>query len=99
MSDLSFHVRQFVPACADGEEMAARSALLSARDYAARLRGTARSGTAYDHAIAAHDMAGEFVFADVPVDRLKLAVAYCRNMVQAALIADNMALLGAISDD
>lgn len=98
MSDLAFHVRQFVPDCLDGDEMAARSALLTARDYAAKLRGTARSELAYDHAIAAHEMAGEFVFADVPIARLKLATAYCRNMVQAALIADNLALLGAIYD-
>lgn len=96
MSDLAFHVRQFVPDCQDGDEMAARCGLLTARDYAARLRGSAVSNIAYDHAIAAHEMAGEFVFADAPLDRLKLATAYCRNMVQAALIADNMALLGAI---
>lgn len=35
-------------------------------------------------------MAGEFVFADVPADRLKIAVAYCRNLVHAAFLAEHL---------
>jgi hypothetical protein len=89
MSDLSFHVRQFVPEC-EGEELEHRTALLKARDYAAFLRGKVTSDTALDHAVAAHDMAGAFVYADVSSDRLKIAVAYCRNLVHAAFLAEHL---------
>ncbi len=90
MSDLSFHVRQFVPA-ADGEEMEHRQALLRARDYAAMMRGQTVSNAAYDLAWRAHEAAGEFVFAsDVPLPRLKAAVSYCRHLVQAAMLAERM---------
>ena len=95
MSDLSFHVREFVPACPDGEEMEARTALLKARDYAAMLRARVESDAAFAHAVAAHDMAGALVYADVPVDRLKIAVAYCRNLVHAAFLADHLEREGA----
>ncbi|MCV0384262.1 MAG: hypothetical protein K5799_12585 [Erythrobacter sp.] len=95
MSDLSFHVRQFVPACADGEEMEHRQALLKARDYAAAQRGKVFSDRAIDLACEAHETAGAFVYADVPVDRLKIAVAYCRNLVHAAFLAEHLAEEGA----
>jgi hypothetical protein len=89
MSDLSFHIRQFVPDC-EGPELEHRNALLIARDYAADLRAKVTSETALEHAAAAHQMAGEFVFADVPPDRLKIAVAYCRNLVHAAFLAEHL---------
>lgn len=94
MSDLSFHVREFVPAC-EGAELEHRTALLRARDYAAMLRGKVTSETALEHAAAAHEMAGEFVFAEVPADRLKIAVAYCRNLVHAAFLAEHLESEGA----
>lgn len=95
MSDLALHVRQFVPACADGDEMAQRTALLKARDYAARLRGTTISEMALAHAAEAHEIAGAFVFANVPIDRLKIAVAYARNLVQAAFLVEHLEREGA----
>ncbi|WP_271077902.1 hypothetical protein [Aurantiacibacter sp. MUD61] len=90
MTDLAFHVRQFVPNCADGEELEQRTALLVARDYAADLRGKVWSRTALHHAADAHELAGAMVFADVSADRLKIAVAYCRNLVHAAFLADHL---------
>jgi hypothetical protein len=90
MSDLAFHVRSFVPDCQDGEELEQREALLKARDYAAMLRGRTDSPIATNHAIDAHECAGAYVFADVPVARLKIAVGYCRAMVQAAFLADHL---------
>ena len=90
MSDLSFHVRQFVPACTDGEEMEHRTALLKARDFAAAQRSKVCCDRAIDFACEAHQVAGEFVYADVPVNRLKIAVAYCRNLVQAAYLAEHL---------
>ena len=89
MSDPSFHVCQFVPDC-KGEELEYRTPLLKARGYAAMLRARVRSETALDHAAAAHEMASEFVFADVPLARLKIAVAYCRNLVDAAFLGDHL---------
>lgn len=94
MSDLAFHVREFVPA-AEGPELEHRIALLKARDYAAALKGQAISDRAYDHACAAHEMAGAFVYAEVPADRLKIAVAYCRNLVMAAYLGDHLDSEGA----
>ena len=88
MSDLSFHVRQFVPECADGEEMELRTALLVARDYAAMLRSRVHPEWALTLAAEAHDMAGEYAFAIAPLDRLKAVRDYCRNLVQAAMLAD-----------
>ena len=90
MNDLAFHIREFVPDCADGPEMTQRQALLKARDYAAMLRGRVATGIALAHAAAAHEMAGEYVFADAPPERLETAVAYCRNMVHAAFLADHL---------
>lgn len=95
MTDLSFHVRQFVPECADGEEMEHRTALLKARDYAAAQRGRVFSDWAINLSCEAHETAGAFVFADVPTDRLKIAVAYCRNLVQAAFLAEHLSEEGA----
>lgn len=89
MSDLAFHIRQFVPDCADAE-LEQRQALLVARDYAADLRAKVTSETALAHAADAHEMAGAFVYADVPTDRLKIAVAYCRNLVHAAFLAEHL---------
>lgn len=90
MTDLSFHIRQFVPDCPDGEEMALRSSLLTARDYAARLRGTTKSETALCHAAEAHEVAGALVFSTASIDRLKIGVAYARHMVQAAFLIEHL---------
>ena len=94
MSDLSFHIRQFVPACADGDEMEARTALLKARDFAAAQRGKVYSTEAINLSCEAHEAAGAFVYADVPVDRLKIAVGYCRNLVHAAYLAEHLSREG-----
>ncbi len=89
MTDLAFHIRQFVPD-ADGAELEHRKALLKARDYAAALRGQTVGQLAYSHACDAHEMAGEFVFADAPAVRLEIAVKYCRHIVMAAFLADHL---------
>ncbi|MFN6933759.1 MAG: hypothetical protein ACK4NZ_01255 [Tsuneonella sp.] len=89
MSDLAIHVRQFLPDCVDAE-LEHRQALFVARDYAADLRAKVTSETALAHAADAHEMAGAFVYADVPTDRLKIAVAYCRNLVHAAFLAEHL---------
>lgn len=88
MTDLSFHVRQFVPDCADGAEMELRTALLVARDYAAMLRSRVATEWAITLAAEAHEMAGEYAFAVASLDRLKVVRNYCRNLVQAAMLAD-----------
>lgn len=90
MSDLSFHVREFVPACKDGDEMLLRVGLLKARDYAAAVRGRSLSGHACDLAATVHDVAGEYVFADVSTAQLKMALTYCRAIMQGALTAESM---------
>lgn len=90
MSDLSFHIRQFLPDC-DGEELEARQSLLKARDYAASIRGRGVTGLALDHAVTAHEMAGAWLYAPAPVDRLKIVLGYCRNLVHAAYLADHLA--------
>jgi len=89
VTDLAFHVRQFAPA-AEGEELRHRVALLKARDYAASLRGQCIGERASDHACDAHEMTGAFVFADVPIARLRIAVEYARHMVMAAFLADHL---------
>jgi len=89
MSGLTFHIHQFAPA-ADGLELEHRTALLNARDYAAALRGRVVGQLAHNHACDAHEMAGEFVFAEVPLARLEIAVKYCRHMVMAAFLADHL---------
>jgi hypothetical protein len=89
VSDFAFHVRQFAPD-AEGEELEHRTALLKARDYAASLRGNTLGERAFCHACDAHEMAGAFVFAEVPIARLRIAVEYCRYMVMAAFLADHL---------
>ena len=89
MSDLTYHIQQFVPGC-EGEELAQRTSLLVARDYAADLRGKVHSRRALDHAADAHELAGAFVFSDASPDQLKIALAYCRNLVHAAFLADHL---------
>lgn len=89
MTDLSFHIRQFVPD-AQGEELEHRQALLTARDYAAALRGSVHSEWALTLAAEAHEAAGAYCFADESCDRLKIVVGYCRNLVHAAMLADWM---------
>ena len=89
MSDLAFHINSFCPA-AEGDELQERIALLKARDYAAALKPNMRSDWAYDLSCAAHEAAGHFVYAQVPTNRLKIAVNYCRNLVQAAMLADHL---------
>ena len=89
MSDLAFHVREFVPAAA-GAELEARVSLLKARDYAAALRGRVETERALHCAAEAHELAGQFLYADVPSDRLKIAVACCRNLVHAAFLFDHL---------
>ena len=90
MSDLSFHVRQYVPT-AQGEDLEHRTALLKARDWAAVLRGRVDSAFALQLVIQAHDVAGEFVFAkDESPERLAFAVKLCRHLVGAAVIAEQL---------
>lgn len=90
MSDLAFHIRQFVPDCQDGEELERRKSLLTARDYAITLITKTKSDTATDHAIAAREVADAFAFAEVPLARLDIALSYCRHLVQCAFIADHL---------
>ena len=89
MSDLAFHIHQFVPGC-QGEELQHRTSLLVARDYAAELRSKVTTPRALEHAADAHEMAGAFVFSEAPPDRLKIALEYCRNLVHAAFLADHL---------
>lgn len=88
MTDLAFHVRHFIPECVDGEEMELRKALLIARDYAAMLRSRVSSEWSLALVAEAHETAGEFAFGETSLDRLKVARDYCRNLVQAAMLAD-----------
>lgn len=88
MTDLAFHVRQFVPDCNDGEEMELRKALLVARDYAAMLRSRVGTEWAITLAAEAHEVAGEYAFAVASLDRMKTVRDYARNLVQAAMLAD-----------
>lgn len=90
MSDLSFHVREFVPSCADGPEMDHRMALLTARDYASAIKARATGDASYDLACAAHEWAGQYVYADVPVARLEIVRNLCRSLVQAAFSAEHL---------
>lgn len=90
MSDLSFHVREFLPDCADGEEMELRKALLKAREYASVLKPRMASDTAYDLACAAHEVAGQYVYAEVTTGRLEIARNLCRALVQAAMCTEHL---------
>ncbi len=88
------YIHQFVPD-AQGKELELRLALVKARDYCARLRGTTVNFRAHNHACDGHEMAGEYVFADVPTGRLEIAVSYCRHIVMAAFLADHLESEGA----
>jgi hypothetical protein len=90
MTDLAFHVREFLPEC-QGEELEQRKSLLVARDYAADLRGKVWSRTALEHAATAHELADYFYKDETASpDRLKIALAYCRNLVHAAFLVDHL---------
>lgn len=86
----AYHVRAYVPG-SEGDDLAHRITLLKARDCAAALRAKAISNTAINHACAAHEAAGAFVFADAAVPMLAIAASYCRHLVQAAMQADVLA--------
>ena len=88
-TELRAHVLHYCPA-AEGDELEHRIALLRARDYAAFLKGNRTDHLAYALAGDAHEIAGEFVFADVPVPRLEIARNCCRNLVQAAFLVDHL---------
>ena len=83
------YVRHFVPNAMDND-LKLRLSLVKARNYCASLRGNTIHQLAYSHACDGHEMAGEFVFADVPTERLEIAVRYCRHMVMAAFLADHL---------
>lgn len=93
MSDLSFHVREFLPDCQDGEEMELRKALLKAREYASVLKPRVASDAAYDLACQAHEVAGQYVYADVSTGRLEIARNLCRALVQAAMCTEHLEAL------
>ena len=83
------YVRHFMPDALDSD-LRLRISLLKARDYCASLRGSTIHHMAHNHACDGHEMAGEFVFADVPAERLEIALRYCRHMVMAAFLADHL---------
>ena len=90
MSDLSFHVRAYVPS-ATGEELEHRETLLRARDWAAALRGRTASRLAFDLATEAHEQAGAFVFAiGEDEQRLGFAAKLCRHLIAAAVLAEQI---------
>lgn len=87
-SGLAYHVREFVPG-SEGEDLEHRIALLKAREYAAKIRCKPVGEIARGHAIDAQQVADLFLHDEhCTLDRLKLAVTYCRNLVQAAVIAE-----------
>lgn len=89
MTDLAFHIRQFVPA-AEGAELEHRIALLNARSCAGELVGQAIGDMAYSTARDALDIAQAFVFAEAPAARLQIALQLCRHLVMAAYLADHL---------
>lgn len=90
MSDLSFHVRHYVPTAA-GSELEHRTVLLQARDWAAALRGRTVSPLALNLAIDAHEVAGSFVFTTGETEqRLAWAAKLARHLVAAAMLAENL---------
>ena len=90
MSDLSFHVRQYVPT-AQGEDLESRVTLLKARDWAAAMRSQVDSDFARYLVAEAHETAGAFVFAkDESTERLAFAAKLCRHLVGAAVIAEQL---------
>lgn len=90
MTDLSFHVRQYVPT-AEGDELVHRETLMKARDWAAAMRGRTHTRAAFDLACQAHEIAGGYVFAEgeTPL-RLKQAADLCRHLVAAAMLHENL---------
>lgn len=94
MGDLAYHVRHFMPNV-DERSIVYREALLVARDYAALRKAVATSEFGYACACEAHSTAGALVYADLSVDRLKVAVAYCRNLVHASYLAEHLSDEGA----
>lgn len=91
MSDLAFHVRQYLPE-AQGEELEHRIALLKARDWAAAMRGRTTVLQSFNLAVEAHEAAGAFVFKiDETVERLAFAVKLTRHLVGAAMMAEQLA--------
>jgi hypothetical protein len=90
MTDLSSHIRQYLPD-AQGEELEHREALLKARDWAAALRGRTNTVRAFNLAVDAHEVAGEFVFAqgETP-QRLAFAAKLARHLVAAAMLAEQL---------
>lgn len=89
MEDLAIQIQQFVPDAA-GEELEHRISLYKARDHAAMLRGQSTILQAFQLACDAHEAAGEFLYADMAPDRLKLAATYVRNLVHAAFLAEQL---------
>lgn len=72
------------------DELAHRISLLRARDYANELVLRTQTRDADDHAATVRDIASAFVFAEVPVERLVRAIAYCRALVECAVRADEL---------
>jgi len=89
VEDLAIQIQQFVPDAA-GEELEHRISLYKARDHAAMLRGQSTILQAFQLACDAHEAAGEFLYADMAPDRLKLAATYVRNLVHAAFLAEQL---------
>ncbi len=90
MSDLSFHVRSFVPTAA-GDELEHRTTILKARDWAAALRGRTTSLQAFNLACEAHEVAGAFVYATgETTQRLEFAAKLARHLIQAAILAEQL---------
>lgn len=88
MSDLAFYIQQYLPS-AEGVELEQRIALLKARDWAAALRGRAENGLALDLACLAHDIAGQWLYAEgESTERLSMAVILCRRLVGAAMVEE-----------
>lgn len=86
----TFHIHQFMPEC-DGDELEHRIALLKARDYAGMIRCKPIGEIARSHAVDAQEAANHFFHdAGASVQELKLAVDYCRHLVQAAFIAEQI---------
>ena len=71
-----------------------RDALIRTRDQAAQMMGNTLSHRAYGHAYDAHQVAGEFIFADLPEQRLEAAARYCHAQVKSAMLAEQIDLDG-----
>ncbi len=93
MRDLIFHVHQFRPD-SQGKDLELRTNLLRAMDYAAAMRGRYDRPRAYGYAADAHDLAGHYVFRNVPIHVLEMAVGACRALARAAQFVDALELIG-----